>query len=173
MFNNLAYNQSIEFFDLSLKNGNNDKTTKALALFWKAEALYRVGDYNNAINSYTEFTATPGASALPELRMPNTIWVIRILSSEDYESANTHFKKYLNASKGSRTEKQADALNRIGDFYFLNTDYTQAQQSYQQSYGMKIFEADYALYQIAVCKGLQRNQQGKERKPGAVAFRFS
>lgn len=161
LFNNLAYNQSIEFFDLSLKNGNNDKATKALALFWKAEALYRVGDYNNAINSYDEFNATPGASVLPEFKDVEYNLGYSYLRLEDYEAANTHFKKYLNASKGSRTEKQADALNRIGDFYFLNTDYTQAQQYYQQSYGMKIFEADYALYQIAICKGLQRNQQGK------------
>lgn len=161
LFNNLAYNQSIEFFDLSLKNGNNDKTTKALALFWKSEALYRLGDYNNAINSYTEFFATSGASALPEYKDAEYNLGYSYFKIEDYGSANTHFKKYLNASKGSRTEKQADALNRIGDYYFLNTDYTQAQQNYQQSYGMKIFEADYALYQIAVCKGLQRNQQGK------------
>jgi len=161
LFNNLAYNQSIELFDLSLKNGNNDKTTKALALFWKAEALYRVGDFNNAINTYTEFMATPGSSALPEFKDAEYNLAYSYFKLEDYESATTHFKKYIAATKNSRTEKQADALNRIGDNYFLKTDYTQAQQNYQQSYGMKIFEADYALYQIAVCKGLQRNQQGK------------
>jgi TolA-binding protein len=52
-------------------------------------------------------------------------------------------------------------LNRIGDYYFLNTDYAQAVQNYQQSYNMKLYEADYALFQIASCKGLQRNLQGK------------
>ncbi len=161
LFNNLAYNQSIEYFDLSLKNGSNDKTTKALALFWKAEALYRLGDFNNAINSYTEFLATPGSSSLPESKDAEYNLGYSYFKIEDYAAASSHFKKYLTATKSSRTEKQADALNRIGDFYFLNTDYAQAQQNYQQSFGMKIFEADYALYQIAVCKGLQRNQQGK------------
>ena len=161
LFNNLAYNQSIELFDLSLKNGNNDKTTKALALFWKAEALYRVGDYNNAINNYTEFLLSSGSSALPEFKDAEYNLAYSYFKLEDYESATTHFKKYLAATKNSRIEKQADALNRIGDNYFLKTDYTQAQQNYQQAYGMKIYEADYALYQIAVCKGLQRNMEGK------------
>ena len=161
LFNNLAYNQSIEFFDLSLINGSQDRTINALALFWKAEALYRIGDYNNAINIYTKFMSAAGASALPEYNNAEYNLAYSYFKLEDYGNATTHFKKYLTATKSTRTEKQADALNRIGDYYFLNTDYTQAIQNYQQAFGMKIYEADYALYQIAVCKGIQRNQQGK------------
>ena len=52
-------------------------------------------------------------------------------------------------------------LNRVGDFYFLNTDYERAVQSYRQSYSMKTFESDYALFQIALCQGLNRDQSGK------------
>jgi len=161
LFNNLAYNQSIEYFDLSLINGSQDRTINALALFWKAEALYRVGDYNSAINSYTKFQSATGASALPEFSNAEYNLAYAYFKIEDYGNAATHFKKYLTATKNTRTEKQADALNRIGDYYFLNTDYAQAIQNYQQAFGMKIYEADYALYQIAVCKGIQRNQQGK------------
>jgi TolA-binding protein len=161
LFNNLAYNQSIEYFDLSLKNASQERTINALSLFWKAEALYRVGDYNSAINNYTKFMSTSGATALPEYNNAEYNLAYSYFKLEDYDSSTTHFKKYLTATKNSRTEKQADALNRIGDNYFLKTDYAQAQQNYQQAYGMKIYEADYALYQIAVCKGLQRNMEGK------------
>ena len=161
LFNNLAYNQSIEYFDLSLENGTQDRKINALALFWKAEALYRVGDYNSAIDNYTKFTGVSGAANLPEFKDAEYNIAYSYFKIENYTAASTHFKKYLSATQGMRTEKQADALNRIGDCYFINTDYTQATQNYQQSYNMKTFEADYALYQIAVCKGLQRNQQGK------------
>ncbi len=161
LFNNLAYNQSIEFFDLSLENGSQDRSIAALSQYWKSEALYRVGDYNNAVNNYTRFLSLSGSSALPEYKNAEYNLAYSYFKIEDYTSAANHFKKYITATQGARTEKQGDALNRIGDCYFINTDYAQAVQYYQQAYTMKIYEADYALFQIAVCKGLQRNQQGK------------
>ncbi len=161
LFNNLAYNQSIEYFDLSLENGSHDRSINALAQFWKSEALYRVGDYNSAISNFTKFLSISGASALREFKDAEYNLAYAYFKIEDYSGASAHFKKYISATQGARTEKQADALNRIGDCYFVNTDYTQAIQNYQQSYNLKTYEADYALFQIAVCKGLQRNQQGK------------
>jgi TolA-binding protein len=55
----------------------------------------------------------------------------------------------------------ADAFNRLGDYYFLNTEYTLARESYQKAFDLKVFDEDYSLYQIAFCQGLQNNQQGK------------
>ncbi len=164
LFNNLAYNQSIEYFDLSLANGSYDPKINALAQFWKSESLYRVGDYNNAINGYTRFLLTKGASSLPELKDAEYNLAYSYFKLDDYTSASTHFKKYIASTQGMRTEKQADALNRIGDCFFINADYAQAVQNYQQSFSMKIYEPDYALFQIAACKGLQRDQQGKIQK---------
>lgn len=161
LFNNLAYNQSIDFFNLSLENGSHDRELKARALFWKAEALYRVGDYNNAIATYTQFSTTAGAYSLNEYQDAEYNLAYAYFKLEDYESAVSHFRKYVNAAQNKRTQKLADALNRVGDYYFLNTDYTRATQNYQQAYDMKIYEADYALFQIAFCQGLQRNQQSK------------
>lgn len=161
LFNNLAYNESIQYFDLSLENGTQDRSLAALSQYWKAEALYRVGDYNNAVNNYTRFLSLQGSSALPQYKNAEYNLAYSFFKIEDYTSAANHFKKFIAASQGARTEKQGDALNRIGDCYFINTDYSQAIQNYQQAYAMKIYEADYALFQISVCKGLQRNQQGK------------
>ena len=161
LFNNLAYDQSVEYFDLSLTNASHDRKINALALFWKAEALYRSGDYNNAIGSYNKFLSAPGATALPEYADAEYNLAYSYFKIENYVSATNHFKKYITATRNTRSEKQADALNRIGDYYFLNTDYAQAVQNYQQAYNIRMYEADYSLFQIAVCKGLQRNQQGK------------
>lgn len=161
LFNNLAYNRAIEYFNLSLENGNQDRMLNARALFWKAEALYRVGDYSNAINSCNLFLTTAGASTLPEFNDAEYNLAYSYFKMEDYDSAASHFRKYVNTKHDNRSEKLADALNRVGDYYFLNTDYSRAQQNYQQAYGMKVYESDYALYQIAFCQGLQRNQQSK------------
>jgi tetratricopeptide (TPR) repeat protein len=137
LFNNLAYNQSIEYFDLSLENGSQDRSLASLSQFWKAEALYRVGDYNNAVNNYTRFLSLSGSSTLPEYKSAEYNLAYSYFKIEDYTSASNHFKKYITATQGNRNEKQGDALNRIGDCYFLNTDYTQAIQNYQQAYALK------------------------------------
>lgn len=161
LFNNLAYNEAIKYFDISIENGSYDRTLNARAIFWKADALYRVGDYNNAINTYSKFLMTPGASTLEEYKDAEYNLAYSYFKLDDFENASSHFRKYVNAMQNLRTEKIADALNRIGDYYFLSTDYSRALQNYQQSYSMKIYDADYALYQIAFCQGLQRNQQSK------------
>lgn len=161
LFNNLAYNQAIELFNLSLENGSYDKELKARTFFWKAEALYRVGDYNNAIVSYSQFINTPGASALQEFRNAEYNLAYAYFKVDDYQSTFTHFKKFITGAKNKRTENVADAYNRIGDYYFYNTNYATAMENYRQAYSMKIYEPDYALFQIAFCEGLQRNQQKK------------
>ena len=161
LFNNLAYNQAIDYFDLSLQNGSYDRELNARAMFWKAEALYRVGDYNTSASVYNQFLKTAGAYSLPEYENAEYNLAYAYFKLGDYDSAASHFRKYVNAMQGKRTIKLADALNRVGDYYYLKTDYTTAVQNYQQSYNMNIYDADYALFQIAFCQGLARNQQGK------------
>ncbi len=161
LFNNLAYNQAIEYFDLSLANSSHNREIAARAQFWKAEAHYRVGDYTRSVNAYNQFLRSPGAISSTEFNDAGYNLAYAYFKLEDYESAASHFKKYVAAMQGKRSEKLADAHNRIGDYYFMKTDYSQAIQNYQQSVSIKTFEADYALYQIAFCQGLQRNQQEK------------
>ena len=161
LFNNLAYSQAIDFFNMSLDHGNHSREMKARALYWKAEALYRLGDYNSSVSAYTEFLRTPGAFSLSEFRDAEYNLGYAYFKLEDYRSAASHFRNYINSNEGQRSEKMADAYNRVGDYYFLNTDYSLARQNYQKSLNMRMFEADYALYQIAFCQGLQRDQQAK------------
>ncbi len=161
LFNNLAYNQAIDYFDQSLENSSHNREIAARALYWKAEALYRVGDYNNSVNAYKQFLRSAGAISIPEYQDAEYNLAYAYFKLEDYESAASHFRKYAAAMQGKRSEKLADAFNRVGDYYFMKTDYQQAIQNYQQANNLKIYEADYALYQIAFCQGLQRNQQGK------------
>jgi len=161
LFNNLAYNQAIDFFDISLEHGSHSRELNARALYWKAEALYRVGDYNNAISTYSKFLNTPGAFSLSEFRDAEYNLGYAYFKLQQYDAASRHFRNYINSMKGQRSEKVADALNRTGDYYFLNSDYSRAGQHYQEAYDMKLYEPDYSLYQIAFCQGLRQDQQGK------------
>ncbi|HKJ79525.1 MAG TPA: tetratricopeptide repeat protein, partial [Prolixibacteraceae bacterium] len=161
LFNNLAYNQAIDFFDISLNNGSHNRELNARALYWKAEALYRVGDYPKSASVYNQFMRTAGAFTLDEYQSAEYNQAYAYFKMEDYKMAANHFRKYINTMEGKQSEKLADAYNRVGDYYFLNTNYALARQNYQQAYEMKSYEPDYALFQIALIQGLQRELQGK------------
>jgi TolA-binding protein len=161
LFNNLAYNQAIDHFDLSLENGSYDRELNARALYWKAEALYRVGEYRASAETYSQFLRTAGAFSLPEYKDAEYNLAYAYFKQENYNQASSHFRNYINSQQGQQSEKLADAYNRLGDYYFSNAEYSLARQNYQKAFDMKTFDTDYSLYQIAFCQGLQHDQQGK------------
>ncbi len=161
LFNNLAYSQAVDHFNLSLQHSSYSSELNARALYWKAEAFYRLGDYRNSAGNYSRFLQTAGAFSLPEYRDAEYNLGYAFFKLENYEQASTHFRNFINAQKGQRNERLADAYNRLGDYYFLNTQYNLARENYQNAFDMKMFDEDYSLYQIAFSQGLQNNQQGK------------
>ncbi|HYQ56347.1 MAG TPA: tetratricopeptide repeat protein [Draconibacterium sp.] len=159
LFNNLEYNQSIEYFDLSLNNGSYNNDIRSRALYWKSEALYRTGDYNSSIASYNQLERNAGTSEEGINADYNIAYAY--LKTDNTEAAQRHFIQYIENMRGNSSPKVADAYNRIGDYYFLKTNYTQAIDNYENAYNIKMLEADYALLQIAFCQGLQRRQEDK------------
>ena len=111
----------VVFFNLSLENGNSSRELNAKALYWKAEALFRVGDYNNSITTYNQFLGTAGAFSLPEYNNAQYNLAYAYFKIDDIESASSLFRKYIGSMQGKRSEKLADAYNRVGDCYFLKT----------------------------------------------------
>lgn len=160
-FNNLDYTGAIENFDKSIDAGDFNKNYRALALFWKAEALFRINDFNQSINAYNVFLKSSGAFSLPEYKTAHYNLAYAYFQLKDYDAASDFFRKYLNLENGLRSDKVADASNRLGDCYFLKRDYTSAISNYDKALKINSYDADYALYQKAFCLGLQRDYQGK------------
>jgi len=160
-FNNLDYSGAIENFDKSLDAGDFDKNYRSLSLFWKAEAYYRLNDFNQAINVYNSFLKSPGTFSLPEYRTAHYNLAYAYFQLKDYPNASDFFRKYLNLENDLRSEKVADAYNRLGDCNFLNRDYTSAISNYDKSYRMNLYDADYGLFQKALCLGVQRENEQK------------
>ncbi len=160
-FNNLDYNGALENFNKSIEAGDFNKNYHALALFWKAEALFRLNDFNKAITGYNAFMKSPGAIVLPEYKTAQYNLAYAYFQVKDYASASDYFRKYLSMEDDIRSEKVADANNRLGDCNFLNREYSQAISNYDKALRMNVYDADYSLYQKAFCLGLQRDNQGK------------
>ncbi len=155
-----AYEEAIGYFDKSLENRHVNAVT-AGARFWRAEALYRTGDYNSAITGFNQFLESPGAVALSEYNEAYYSLGYSHFKLENYRQAANFFGKYLSVNQGKRTRKMADVYNRLGDTHFVARNYEEAVKNYNQAFSMKLYDADYSLYQLAFTSGLQRNQQGK------------
>ncbi len=163
-FNNANFEGAIANFDRSMKNGKYNHKLNARAQYWKAEALYRTGDYDNAATAYKNFQQMPGTESIKEDTDYNYNTGYTCLKTGKKDKAAGHFSKYIHEMQGKRSTKIADAYNRLGDNYFTKSNYNQAIENYTMSYNMRLYEADYALLQIAFCLGLQQKQQEKISK---------
>ena len=160
LFNDGNYKGSVQYLEKSLENSSYNRTYKAQALYWKAEAQYRMGDYQKAIDGFTIFQSTPGAFSLPEFGTAYYNIGYCYFNQKKFEQASVWFRKYLGQSK-STDQMKADASNRVGDYLFLNRDYTEAVKYYTNSYNSGSFDPDYALSQRAECKGLNKEYAQK------------
>lgn len=161
LFNNLYYETAISMFDQSLKDGGNDAGLRAGALFWKAEANYRLENYQKAIDGFNQFIKSRGAASRMEYQTVNYNLAYSNFKMKNYKMASEYFQKFLAKNSSDKDQKVCDAFNRLGDCYFVERDYGNAIKNYDKSFWLKQYDADYALFQKAICLGIQRNQDQK------------
>lgn len=160
LLNDGNYTEALKYFQTSLDNARYNRTYQAQALYWSAEINYRQKKYQNAIDLFTKFQSTPGAFSLPEFATAYYNIAYCYFNQQKYSEATTWFRKYLNQSN-TTSKMEADASNRVGDYYFLNREYEEAVLHYQKAAELKSYDPDYALYQEAMCYGLERKYNEK------------
>lgn len=151
-----------------------DKSIEARSLFWKGELAHLEGKYNESIKLYNQYF--PISEKLTDIPTHQGTTVAHYnqgynyLRNADYAEAQKHFESAVNgASKLSisgdnvfiRSQLLPDALLRAGDASFKRNQYDKAVQYYDQSISNKYQGHDYAMYQKALIKGLQKRPQEK------------
>lgn len=148
---------SIDFLNSSLKLAKYDKETQAEALYWKGEALYRVGDYDAAKEALVQAVVlgcdNSGKAAY-------NIGYIHFQNG-DYDKARAGFADFVNAANGEDAALVADALNRIGDTYYYQRQFSTAENYYSKAMETCSASADYPLFRSAITMGLNGNNSGK------------
>ncbi len=160
LFNNMEYAEAIKLFDKS-NTYLFDKAIRANAIYWKAESFYRLNKYPEAIEYYLDYTSEPGAIGKMELSDANYNIGYSYYKLKDYTNSNLWFRKFVTFKPQANAKKINDAYNRIGDGYFMQRDFANAVDYYDQSYKMKLMNADYALFQKALAYGVQKKQGAK------------
>ncbi|WP_159517391.1 tetratricopeptide repeat protein [Sunxiuqinia indica] len=161
LFNNLYYDSAIDLFEQSLQNASASRELKAGALFWKGEANYRLENYEKAISGFSQFLNTSGADSRPEFQTARYNLAYAYFKLQDYAHASKYFQQFLDKNSSDKDEKVADAFNRLGDCYFVGRDYRNAINNYEKAFWLKQYDADYALFQKAICVGIQRDMDQK------------
>lgn len=162
-FNNGDLDNAEKQFKKSLAQ-NSDFKLNGLNQYWLGEISYIRKDYNTAIETWKKFQNTQGASMLNEYELSNYALgyaYFQRKDKDDYSNANIAFRKFLLTKNKYDENKIVDATLRAADCYFMNRDFLQAADYYRTAIKANKMDVDYALYQKAMCDGLNKNYKEK------------
>lgn len=171
-YQKVAYYRGIEFFNdgdrpkaISLFEkaiiSNSNPDISAMAMYWKAEALYINKQYEAAIKEYRIFLFAPGATALPDFNTAHYNIGYCYFKLENYPEAQVWLRKFLKNTNNSVTDRYNDATIRIADANFMIKEYDIALDFYNDAVVNKAKAADYCLFQKGMIYGIKGNMVEK------------
>ena len=129
-----------------------------MSYYWKAEAYYRLGKYDEAIKSYDQFRRSPSSIVLKEYRDVDYQIGYAYLRMRNYGAAIRSFRTFEAKVKGVNSLKLNDAYLRIGDAYLIlsnnltktarKNELIHATNYYNKAIKSGLKEVDYAYYQL-------------------------
>lgn len=153
LFVSQKYEDAIDMFDRSIANGKYNRDIESLAHYWKAEANYRLGNVDLAIEQFKEFVNKIGSITLEEYGRAHYNLGYAYFDKKQYSVANSWFRKFESISDTSVNVVINDTYNRIADCYYINRDFTVASDYYRKAVNIGLIETDYSLYQLSLTYG--------------------
>lgn len=171
-YNERAFENAISLFMRS-EQFPIDPEIAALAAYWKAEAMYEVRKYGEAVENFSRFLRMPAARNTEVYSYANYALAYAAFRNNSFNTAANYFERFL--STGGRNIEQNirnDAIARLGDCYFSMRNYGRAMQYYDQLITSKAPSQDYALFQRGIIQGLQGDPQAKIATLQSVVEQF-
>ena len=172
LFKNMELEASVDMFNKSLRYEKHNRELRARAVYWRGEALYRLGKFADAKSDYTLFMGIPGAMVLSESNLIRYNLGYSNFNLKDYTNALIHLKAFESGGTNVRPEIQADAKNRIADCYYITTNYPMAVSYYDKVIELGKLDADYAMYQKGFCLGLMNDEAGKASVLSSLTLKY-
>ena len=171
-YNERAFENSISMFMRSEKY-QYDPEMAALATYWKAEAMYEVRKYGEAVDNFTRFLQMPAAKNTSVYNYANYALAYAAFRINKYSLAANYFERFLASEEGSSDKNiRYDVLARLGDSYLSMRDYGRANDYYDQLISAKAPNQDYALFQHGIIQGLQGDNEAKRNTLKSVVQKF-
>jgi tetratricopeptide (TPR) repeat protein len=153
LFNQKKFDESRTYFDLSSKYPI-DNSIVAQCKYWKAESYYQTNQYEEAIQNYTAFATTSGATNTNVFKEADYNIGYCYFKTKSYTQSGNYFRRYIDSNPKDKRKKN-DAYLRTGDCYLVAKNYDQSQNYYQNAVQLGIVNTDYALFQKAMLYGYQ------------------
>ncbi len=145
------YNEAKAHFDKSLKEPRDAGFT-ARATFWKAESDYQLSNFNEAVVGFRQFQQLPQNQSTPEAKNSSYNLAYTHFKMKNYGEAITAFQRFL-SQPGIDKARQKDANLRLGDSFFVSSQYWPAMEAYNKVIAAGGTDADYAAFQKAISYG--------------------
>jgi TolA-binding protein len=172
LFKNLEFEASTDMFDKSLKYEKYNRPLRARTIYWQAEAWYRLGNYEKARDEFELFMGIPGSMLLSEYSLVRYNLGYAIFNLKDYPNALNHFKTFEEGVTNVKPEVMSDTRNRIGDCYYIATNYPMAITYYDKVIESGDLDADYAMYQKGFSLGLINDNKNKANVLTSLTQKF-
>lgn len=150
-----------DYFTQSLDLGRYNQQTKADAYYWRGESEYRMGQYAQAGNDFRLYMEFAPDRNTPEYGLALYNMGYTLFKQKQYGKAQTWFQRCVESGQVKNSSVAADAYNRIGDCYFYNRLFDEAESQYAHAVSLDASLGDYSLFQEGFVKGLKRDYAGK------------
>ena len=121
---------------------------------------------------YVTFLGIPGSMILNENALLRYNLGYTYFNLKDYQNTITHLKAFESDAANAKPEVMADARNRIGDCYYITTNYPLAIAYYDKVINYGKSDADYAMFQKGFSLGLMNNARGKAETLTALTLKY-
>jgi tetratricopeptide (TPR) repeat protein len=173
LYQNNQKDEARRFFNKSVEQPI-DRKLVTLCSFWNGMISHESNDYKGSINQMNAFLGqAKNYSDLPDessTYMGNYVQGYNYLKQDNHKDALTYFKACVDGIKKnlSRINSEqitqgvlGDAILRTGDCHFKRNQYSEAVGYYNEAIGRKYDGFEYAIYQKAMIKGLQKQPEDK------------
>ena len=171
LYNEDQYAAALDMFNKSLIEQRDDVFT-ARATFWKAETDYNLTNYNEALIGFKQFQGQNQVSDLDERINLDYNLAYTYFKLKDYSQASNYFQNFIDANPQDRLRVN-DAYLRLGDGYFVSTNYSQAISAYEKAISIGEIETDYAAFQKAMSHGYMGKSATKINELKAFISEYS
>src|SRR5690606_22852256 len=138
-----------------------DEKMAALATYWKAEAMYEVRKYGEAVDNFFRFLQLSAARNTKVYNYANYGLAYSAYRNDSYSTAAKYFERFLAAQETMPQDVRNDVIARLGDSYMSVRNYSKANAYYDQLIQSQAPNQDYALFQRGILHGLQGDNESK------------
>lgn len=156
LYNEGQYLEAGTLFSQSLKEPRDDRYTSR-ATFWKAETDYNLTNYEEALIGFKQFEQQSVSKSTPEYENIDYNLAYTYFKLKNYGQAIRYFNQFTNNKKEDKVSpdiyRENDAFLRLGDAYFVTSDYANAIKAYNNANKLGEVDSDYAFFQKALSAG--------------------